>query len=81
MTKSAPEHVIAWRCRRGMLELDILLHRFHKNHYSKLQSASKKAFEKLLDYPDQDLIGILMDKASPADKELVELVEKIKTYT
>lgn len=81
MTTTLPEHVIAWRCRRGMLELDVLLQRFYKKHYSELQSASKQAFVKLLDYPDQDLLGILMDKTSPTDKDLVDVVEKIKAYT
>ncbi|MBL4763185.1 MAG: succinate dehydrogenase assembly factor 2 [Gammaproteobacteria bacterium] len=81
MTAALPEHVIAWRCRRGMLELDVLLQRFYKKHYSQLQFSSKQAFARLLDYSDQDLLGILMDKTSPADKDLVDVVEKIKAYS
>ena len=44
-----------WRCRRGLLELDIVLQRFMDKHYATLDSAGLRQFETLLDLPDNDL--------------------------
>ncbi len=44
-----------WRCRRGMLELDIVLQRFMNAHYAKLSQAELLQFETLLNLPDNDL--------------------------
>ncbi len=41
-----------WRCRRGMLELDIVLARFVEVHYGGLDMAQRAAFDALLDMPD-----------------------------
>jgi antitoxin CptB len=41
-----------WRCRRGMLELDIVLGRFVEKHYPALDAAQRAAFDALLDMPD-----------------------------
>jgi antitoxin CptB len=43
---------IRWRCRRGMLELDIVLGRFTEGHYASLDEAQRAAFNTLLDMPD-----------------------------
>ncbi|SOD41024.1 FAD assembly factor SdhE [Nitrosovibrio sp. Nv4] len=44
-----------WRCRRGLLELDIVLQRFMDEYYAKLDEAELGQFETLLDLPDNDL--------------------------
>jgi antitoxin CptB len=44
-----------WRCRRGLLELDIVLQRFMDEYYAKLDEAELRQFETLLDLPDNDL--------------------------
>lgn len=44
-----------WRCRRGLLELDIVLQRFMDKHYATLDSSALRQFETLLDLPDNDL--------------------------
>lgn len=46
---------LSWRCRRGMLELDIVLGRFVQLHYADLDDIQKTAFDVLLDMPDQML--------------------------
>ena len=46
---------VRWRCRRGLLELDIVLGRFVEQHYAKLDAGEKQAFEALLDMPDNPL--------------------------
>ena len=58
---------LRWQCRRGMLELDLLLSRFLDTHYAGLSKPQIRAFEELLDYPDQELLDLIMARAEPAD--------------
>ena len=46
---------VRWRCRRGLLELDIILQRFVDAYYAKLDETEIRQFETLLDLPDNDL--------------------------
>ena len=43
---------VRWRCRRGLLELDIVLGRFVEGHYAQLDEPHRRAFEALLDMSD-----------------------------
>lgn len=56
---------VCWRCRRGMLELDIVLGRFVRQHYSSLNEARQAAFDILLDMPDQVLWDMIVSRQSP----------------
>lgn len=51
---------VLWTCRRGMLELDIILQNFCEQSYSKLSSDKQQLFEELLQEEDQDLQRWLM---------------------
>jgi antitoxin CptB len=53
---------VRWRCRRGMLELDIVLGRFVERHYEELDTAGREAFDALLDMPDAELWDIITSK-------------------
>lgn len=46
---------LRWRCRRGMLELDLVLARFLAEHEADLTPAQWREFEALLDLEDQAL--------------------------
>ncbi|MDT8364222.1 MAG: succinate dehydrogenase assembly factor 2 [Nitrosomonas sp.] len=50
---------IRWRCRRGMLELDIVLQRFLEKHYAQLSESQYREFETLLSLPDHDLWAMI----------------------
>jgi antitoxin CptB len=71
---------VRWRCRRGMLELDILLSRFVDHHYAHMDEAQRMAFDVLLDMPDAVLWDMITGRtsASPAGDELAVL-ELIRT--
>lgn len=69
---------LRWRCRRGMLELDVALARFLDRHFAGLGAAERAAFERLLETPDAELLGYLQGQSGPADPELRELVTKIR---
>jgi len=75
-----PERVnsaLRWRCRRGMLELDIILNQFIDNQYSLLDPEQKKTFDLLLDYPDQLLFDLFLGHMQSSDNKVSELVQTI----
>ena len=69
---------IKWQCRRGMLELDLLLNGFIDKHLDKLTEAQVATFEQLLSANDVDLYTWLMGSGSPNDKELASFVKYIQ---
>jgi antitoxin CptB len=46
---------VRWRCRRGLLELDLVLQRFVDQYYAGLSEAERRQFETLLDLTDNEL--------------------------
>jgi antitoxin CptB len=46
---------IRWRCRRGLLELDLVLTRFLERRLTALTEAERDAFKSLLQRSDNDL--------------------------
>lgn len=69
---------LQWQCRRGMLELDTLLEGFLVSQYNVLPNNEKDIFENLLTYPDQLLFEYLMGKMKPLDKDVADVVERIR---
>ncbi len=69
---------LKWRCRRGMLELDLLLRGFLDQGYHTLTEQGRAAFQQLLTYPDQDLLEYLMARALPTDKDVADVVNSIR---
>ena len=59
-----------WRCRRGLLELDLTLLRFMDEHYVNLGEAERRQFEMLLDLSDNDLWDMIALKKKPTDTRL-----------
>ena len=50
---------LSWRCRRGLLELDIVLQRFSENHVATLGKQELLAFDGLLDLPDNEFLDVV----------------------
>lgn len=69
---------IRWACRRGMLELDMIIVPFFNNEYEKLQPVEKKSFIQLLEHDDPDLFQWMMGHSQPGNTELVKIVNLIK---
>jgi antitoxin CptB len=65
---------IRWQCRRGLLELDLILAKFLDRHLENLSPASLAAFRHLLDYPDNDLLELAMGKTPPPDAETAAII-------
>ncbi len=68
---------IRWRCRRGLLELDIVLGRFVDQHYTRLDEAQQAAFDELLDMPDTGLWDMITGRKE-AIQNAQALLEKIR---
>jgi antitoxin CptB len=69
---------LQWRCRRGLLELDIVLGRFVVTHYAGLTAEQRVAFDALLDLPDTVLWDIVSgDKPAPKESQqfVLELIK------
>ena len=71
---------IKWNCRRGMLELDLILERFFIAYIDKLDQAQLTAFEQLLTSPDPSLYAWLMGQDIPIAQELTDIVTFIKFH-
>ncbi|ADN74933.1 protein of unknown function DUF339 [Ferrimonas balearica DSM 9799] len=68
---------LKWACRRGMLELDVLLEPFVERHFLGLSPAQQQAFERLLKEDDPDLFAWFMGHAPCPDPELADMVALI----
>jgi antitoxin CptB len=64
---------LRWRCRRGMLELDLVLARFLQQHFAIMTAQQLVELDALLDLPDQDLWALVREK-HVAGSEVVALL-------
>ena len=62
---SAEMQRMRWRCRRGLLELDIVLGRFIEQRYPLLDMQQRVVFDELLDLPDTELWDLVTVKKEP----------------
>lgn len=71
---------LRWACRRGMLELDLVLLKFVDGTYNDLTDEDKTLFVKLLECEDPDLFSWLMGQELPSEPDLRTMVIKIRDY-
>ncbi|GHG65228.1 hypothetical protein GCM10010919_12420 [Alishewanella longhuensis] len=68
---------LRWACRRGMLELDVLLAPFVEEGYDALNDQQKADFERLLACDDPDLFAWFMGHNRSDDTAIQALIELI----
>ena len=68
---------LKWACRRGMLELDVLLEPFLEQAYPSLSEKDQSTFKRLITCEDTELFAWFMQKDQPEDLELNRLVKMI----
>ena len=79
-----PERInrIRWRCRRGMLENDLVLARFLEAKGKTLTEDEVAMLDRLLDLPDNDLLDLLLARNEPAGElaqpEVVEVLALLR---
>jgi antitoxin CptB len=69
---------LRWQCRRGMLELDLLLEAFLDQHYPTLSPRLQRHFLQLLDFPDPVIHAWCVTGEAPEDEEFNELATAIR---
>ncbi|MCK5435953.1 MAG: succinate dehydrogenase assembly factor 2 [Nitrosomonadaceae bacterium] len=69
---------VRWRCRRGMLELDIVLQRFVDKHYTQLNETELQQFDTLLNLPDNDLWDMITAKKEMGDIKLQPMLRLLQ---
>ncbi|HEX9626139.1 MAG TPA: succinate dehydrogenase assembly factor 2 [Acidiferrobacterales bacterium] len=68
---------LRWRCRRGLLELDLLLNEFLERHYAELSGAEREDFARLLVTPDAVLFEWCSGGVEPDDPNLKHILNKV----
>ena len=68
---------LRWQCRRGMLELDLVLLTFLDKNYLNLSTADQELFEQLLTYSDQELYCYLIKRQPIENGAMQILIERV----
>ena len=61
-----------WKCRRGLLELDLVLQRYLEKH------PHDQTLAALLDLPDNDLWDIIAGRSDSYDRRFEETVARLR---
>ncbi len=69
---------LAWQCRRGMLELDLLLLNFLEESYEQLNADSQRDFVELLEIVDTELLEYLMGQHVHKEARIQHVIEAIR---
>lgn len=69
---------IRWRCRRGMLENDLVLARFLDARGGSLTEDEVAMLDRLLDMPDNDLWDLIAGRQEPQDQEVVPVLLQLR---
>ena len=69
---------LRWRCRRGMLENDLILTRFLDARGSAISAEDLAALDRLLDLSDDELWDLIAGRSEPADPGLLPVVEQLR---
>ena len=59
---------VSWHCRRGMLELDLVLKKFLEKYYPSLSAQQAEMFKEMLNCPDNELWDLILAKTQPEKK-------------
>ncbi len=78
--RDAQGDLIAWRCRRGLLELDIWLGGFWAAHRATLRANETAALERLLSLSDMEIVDRLQGRAPAGDSDLEALIQRLQIY-
>ena len=68
---------IRWQCRRGLLELDIVLELFQRKELEQLDAAGLNRFRELLSEPDTRLLAWVLGQEEPPE-QFASLVGRLR---
>ncbi len=70
-------HKLAWRCRRGTKELDVLMQKFLDKYYQTATPELQCAFEMMLDMQDPELYDLLIGRKKSNNQNINKVIEYI----
>ncbi len=73
-----PPGRLAWRCRRGMKELDLLLAGWLQRRWATASGAERARFESCLELPDPQIARDLLGRETPSDPATAALVAELR---
>lgn len=56
---------LKWRCRRGLLENDLIIERFFSAHEQSITLGQAQGLQTLMDLSDHDLLDLLLSRCEP----------------
>ena len=68
---------LRWRCRRGLLENDLLIQRFFEKHESRLTVGEAHGLAQLMELADNDLLDLLLRRRDEAEAPLSLQTRKV----
>lgn len=71
---------IKWACRRGMLELDVMIMPFFEQCFESLSETEQQDFVALLECDDPDLFTWVMEHGRSENPALAGMVDKIVAH-
>jgi len=70
---------LKWKCRRGLLELDLVLERYLRQNPARREEAAQ--LNALLDLPDNDLWDIVAGRSDRYPPHLKDVVARLRAVT
>jgi antitoxin CptB len=71
---------IKWACRRGMLELDVVIMPFFEEQFENLSEQEQIDFVSLLECDDPDLFAWIMGHGRSDNLSHASMVDKVVAY-
>ena len=78
MSDTSLKKQLEWQCRRGMLELDVILIPFLEEHFEDLSIGMQDSFVELLKEDDPDLYTWIMAFGDCKHDELLDIIALIR---
>ena len=69
---------LRWQCRRGMLEVDIVLQRFLERHAGRISGPTLRSFKELLELPDNDLWDVIVGRAEATPAQWHSVIQMLR---
>lgn len=69
---------VRWHCRRGMLELDLVLSRFLERHFAALPLDQRTTFKALLAQSDSVLWDLVSGRLEPQSEAVATIVRLLR---
>jgi antitoxin CptB len=69
---------LKWKCRRGLLELDLVLDRFLQGEGKTLSAGDAAALSELLDETDNDLWDLVIGRSDRVDPRLRGVLARLR---